>query len=503
MLFSSLEFLFGFLPIAYLIFRLALRTDIRIAEGAVVLGSLFFYAWWDWRNIWVIAVSICINYVLGNRILDAADRRHKRTWLIVGLTFNLLFLGWFKYAAWLSGLLQAENFRELTSVAEVASLPLGISFFTFQKIAFLVDCHNAPPRRRYNVIEYAFFVTFFPQLIAGPIVHHSDIIPQLWTLRRHVEGRHYVSRYVLPGMLLLTLGLFKKVVLADSFGDFANDSFGHVNEKVFGFLDAWSGALSYTFQIYFDFSGYSDMALGLASLFGVHLPPNFMSPYKSRSIIEFWRRWHMSLSRFLRDYLYFPLGGNRQGKFRRYLNLMVTMLLGGLWHGASLTFLFWGGLHGCYLILNHLWRRWMPIPLPPLLAFSLTFLAIVISWVPFRAANLADCFLMYKLMLGLDGIVLPWKYQFLTQGAFQPLAQWLGVRIDDVNHFAGLRQVAFFVAGALIAFRMPNSLELLHRPYRHRIFSSHLAPILLGVAFAFSLVILFTQENVTFLYFQF
>jgi alginate O-acetyltransferase complex protein AlgI len=312
----------------------------------------------------------------------------------------------FKYADFFietSNHLLATDFNVLNII-----LPLAISFFTFQQIAYLVDRYqDHDNQRRITFREYALFVVFFPQLIAGPIVHHSHVLPQF---RQPGFGRFSLDNFSI-GLTIFFFGLFKKVYIGDQFGEWASPAFDAVDGgEMLASRDAWYGALSYTFQLYFDFSGYSDMAIGLARLFGVVLPANFFSPYKADSIIEFWRRWHMTLSQFLRDYLYIPLGGSRKGTSRRYTNLMITMLIGGLWHGAGWTFVFWGALHGMYLCANHGWRaltsRWT-ISLPPLLAkplaVGLTFFAVVIAWVFFRAETFTGALLMLQSMFDLAG----------------------------------------------------------------------------------------------------
>jgi len=286
-------------------------------------------------------------------------------------------------------------------------LPLAISFFTFQQIAYLVDVHRGETQER-NFLNYCLFVVFFPQLIAGPIVHHREMLPQfardtLYRLR---------AEHLAVGFTIFAIGLFKKVVLADGIATVPNGVFDGVGNGIpVTFFEAWGGALAYSFQLYFDFSGYSDMAIGLARMFGIRLPLNFNSPFKATSIIDFWQRWHITLSRFLRAYLYIPLGGNRKGEFRRSLSLMVTMLLGGLWHGAGWTFVLWGGLHGVYLVINHGWRkihgRRKKSKLGAIIAWMITMLAMVFAWVPFRAESISGASTMLQAMLGINGISLP------------------------------------------------------------------------------------------------
>jgi D-alanyl-lipoteichoic acid acyltransferase DltB (MBOAT superfamily) len=324
------------------------------------------------------------------------------------IAVNLILLGYFKYAKFF-----VENLNHLAGttlpIGEVF-LPLGISFFTFTQIAFLVDTYQGKVKE-YNFVHYALFVTYFPHLIAGPVLHHREMMPQF--AKR--DAYHISWDNVAVGLTIFALGLFKKVIIADSLGDFATLIFDAVKAGGQPMLfEAWVGALAYTLQLYFDFSAYSDMAIGLSLMFNVRLPMNFNSPYKATSIIDFWRRWHITLARFLRDYLYIPLGGSRHGKARRYMNLMITMLLGGLWHGAGWTFVIWGALHGVYLMVNHGWRelkqrmdwgdggRWSNLA-----AGGLTFLAVVVGWVVFRADSLSSAITMLHGMVGMNGVSLP------------------------------------------------------------------------------------------------
>jgi len=413
MLFNSYEFLFLFLPLTLAGFFLVARLGHEMAIGWLVLASLFFYAWWKPVYLILILLSMGGNFLLGEFLSSARRRAHKhrgRLLLILGITLNLGVLAYFKYAGFL-----VDNFNLLTGGSvDIGNilLPLAISFFTFQQIAYLVDAHRGITQE-YSFSHYALFVTFFPQLIAGPIVHHREMLPQFMrteTLRPRIEN-------LTVGAAIFAIGLFKKTVLADSAAQYSTPVFQAASAgEVLTLFEAWGGALSYTMQLYFDFSGYSDMAIGAARLFGIRLPLNFHSPYKATSIVEFWRRWHMTLSRFLRDYVYIAMGGNRHGKARRYLNLMATMLLGGLWHGAGWTFVVWGGLHGLYLVVNHAWTRvrtrlWpkglLPRPLGKMLAWSITFLAVVVGWVFFRAEDFSGAIAMLTGMAGFNGIALP------------------------------------------------------------------------------------------------
>jgi D-alanyl-lipoteichoic acid acyltransferase DltB (MBOAT superfamily) len=413
MLFNSYEFLLAYFPLTLIVCFIITRQFGR--ERAIVwlvLASLFYYGWWEPSYVGLILASIAVNFATGRRIgtLDHTAARTRRVLLAAGISFNLVLLGSFKYANFFAD--TAASLTGTESALMPLVLPLAISFFTFQQIAFLSDAYHRITSD-YSFRHYALFVTFFPQLIAGPIVHHAEMMPQF---RRKNALRPQMRNLALGGSIF-AIGLFKKVVLADGVAPYASAAFAAAAGGArLTFFEAWGGALAYTFQIYFDFSGYSDMAIGSALMFGIRLPINFFSPYKATSIVEFWRRWHITLSRFLRDYLYIPLGGNRHGPGRRYANLMTTMILGGLWHGAGWTFVFWGALHGAYLVVNHGWRRICKHKgLNALagtiagraLAWLLTFVAVVIGWVFFRAESFAAAGTMLHAMAGLNGVSLP------------------------------------------------------------------------------------------------
>ena len=409
MLFNSNVFVFAFLPVTLIGFFLIGSQDWRRAAMAwLVLASMFFYGWFRWQYLLLFAVLVLFNYYYGIKLAHERRRgRASRVSLAAGLAVNLLVLAYFKYANffiantnWAFG----SHFSPLNII-----LPLGISFFTFQKIAYLVDAYRGEAEE-YSLLDFSLFVMYFPQLIAGPIVHHKEMIPQF---RRAAILRPSATDLA-TGLTLFTIGLVKKILIADTVVRWSDPVFAAAQAGGAPSLtEAWTGAIAFSFQIYFDFSGYTDMALGLALMIGIRLPLNFNSPYKATNIIDFWRRWHMTLSRFLRDYVYFPLGGNRRGKPRRYLNLMATMLLGGLWHGAAWTFVAWGGLHGLYLIVNHAWRalrRGGPEDAGVVEAWAsqiVTFLAVVVAWVFFRAEGFAAAFRMVNGMIGMNGITAP------------------------------------------------------------------------------------------------
>src|SRR6266704_5011370 len=398
MLFSSYTFLFQFLPATVLAFAAARRHSPRAGILVLVGASLFFYGAWQPVYLLLFAASVAVNFGLGLRMEDPLRRRSIGTF---GVALNLVVLCYFKYTSFIFDSLNMLTGAPLPFVNVI--LPLGISFFTFQQIAYLVDVMRGAKVER-DIVSYTLFVSFFPHLIAGPLVHHAEMIPQF---KRGRTGRSSVL--AARGLAIFAAGLFKKVVVADNLAQFVSPVFAHLDAGGGVTTEwAWLATLAYTLQIYFDFSGYSDMAIGLALLFGIRLPVNFRSPYQATSIIEFWRRWHITLSRFLRDYLYIPLGGNRLGEQRRYLNLLVTMLLGGLWHGAGWNFLLWGCLHGVSLCINHLWRGWCggkpeaPIigSIPKGFCWAVTFFGVVIAWVFFRAKTAAGA---WQMLLGLFG----------------------------------------------------------------------------------------------------
>jgi D-alanyl-lipoteichoic acid acyltransferase DltB (MBOAT superfamily) len=401
MLFNSAGFLFVFLPVTLLGFYLL--AD-RRRDGAIawlLAASLVFYGAWDPRFVALIVASVAANYLFGLGIERAGDPGTRRRRLVAGLVFNLGALGYFKYFNFFLDTLDALGAAAPAWPRVV--LPIGISFFTFQQIAFLVDTFRGQ-RGEASFARYALFVTLFPHLIAGPITHHREIIPQL--------GQPRSDRWsdFAAGLTLLAIGLFKKTAIADTVAGPASAVFGAAAAgQAPSLLESWMAVSCYTLQIYFDFSAYSDMAVGLGRMLGVEFPVNFASPYKARSIVDFWRRWHITLSRFLRDYLYIPLGGNRMGRARQRVNLMVTMTLGGLWHGANWTFVLWGVLHGLYLLVNHAWSRsavgrrvnglrWWPV-----CAWVLTLLGVMLAWVPFRAKDLATAVSVWRGMIGLNG----------------------------------------------------------------------------------------------------
>lgn len=427
MLFNSFVFIVLFLPITFAGYFLLQKIRAQFASVWLALASLFFYAYWNIIYLPVLLFSIGFNYIVSLYITPGTSRtlkeKSRKSLFFFGLIFNLSLLGFFKYSNFF-----IQNINELVGtqlhLLKIV-LPLGISFFTFQKIAYLVDCYKGKAHEK-NFLSYLLFVTFFPQLIAGPIVHHSEIMPQFG----ESEKRKLNYENIAKGLFLFFLGLGKKIVIADTFAKWANAGFdGHA---VLTFSDAWITSLSYTFQLYFDFSGYTDMAIGLALLFNIVLPQNFNSPYKALNIQDFWRRWHMTLSRFLRDYIYIPLGGNKFGEWNTYRNLFLVFLIGGLWHGASWMFVIWGALHGVATVVHRLWQK-LNIQMPKLLAWFVTFMFINITWVFFRAKDMSTAVSVIKSM-------------------FVPLA---GLKPT----MFGTKTLVVFVLTSLVVFGVKNSYE--------------------------------------------
>lgn len=435
MLFNSWVFIFAFLPLTLAGFYLLLHyKSFRLAAGWLCLCSLFFYGYWNPIYLLLLSSSIIGNYAVSRLIAHEKDRGSRGTAKIIlalGIIGNILVIAYFKYTDFLIGTINQLAGLDIAMMNIV--LPLAISFVTFQKIAFLVDCYRGLAREK-DFLNYLLFVTFFPQLIAGPIVHYREIMPQFM----QVAQSGINQRYIAMGMALFAIGLLKKCVFADLISVPANTVYDMAEQtQPLAAFDAWFGAVSYSYQIYFDFSGYSDMAIGLALLFGVHLPVNFFSPYQARNFIDFWRRWHITLSRFLRDYIYFPLGGARSGLIAQIQNIMITMFIGGLWHGASWNFVLWGVLHGGVIGFNHIIRRLLPsLTMPTIPAIAITFLVTTILWVFFRAESFAGAIHLLQTLSFLAPAV---SSTFLS---------------DKMN-------LAIFTLLTMIIFFVPSSMQLL------------------------------------------
>lgn len=402
----------------YLLIRYRLLLGSRVW---LVAGSLFFYGYWDLSYLPLLLGSIFFNFFVGSALGDDQNRLPRQLLLVIGIVGNIALLGYFKYTAFF--LENIDNLCDLSwNIPEIV-LPLGISFFTFTQIAFLVDAYRREVTE-YDFLRYMLFVTYFPHLLAGPILHHKEMMPQFFD-RWNLAIRW---RYIALGLFLFSLGLFKKVVIADTFEVWATAGFDASAQL--SILEAWMTSLSYTLQLYFDFSGYTDMAIGVSLLFNIKLPINFNSPYKALSIQDFWRRWHMTLSRFLRDYIYIPLGGNKVGKWHNYLNLFTVFLIGGIWHGASWMFVIWGALHGLAIAFHRMWRD-LGWKMWDWLGWFLTFQFVNFAWIFFRAEDFSQACQIVSAMMTLP---MQWSWQtphVETQG-WHIVALWLGIGLAVV-----------------------------------------------------------------------
>lgn len=486
MLFNSYIYIFLFLPISFVLYFYLINK--RLCDGAkafLIFASLFFYSFWNLCYLPLLLFSILFNFIIGKILSLQKEKLYtsKKTLLAFGIAVNLALLFYYKYVDFfLENVNNIFNFNiELLHLL----LPLAISFYTFQQIAYLVDSYKNETKE-YDFLNYTLFVTFFPQLIAGPIVHHKEMMPQFFTKWNMAANYKNITL----GLFIFSIGLFKKVVIADSFSIWATNGFD-IAQTLY-FIEAWATSLSYTFQLYFDFSGYTDMAIGSALLFNIKLPVNFNSPYKATSIKEFWRNWHITLSRFLKDYLYIPLGGNRSGHLRTYINLLITFYLAGVWHGASWMFIIWGMLHGFALIIHRVWERFN-IKLHFLFAWLLTFMFVNFSWIFFRANNLEDAFKVIKGMLGLNGVLLP-KALYTKLESFHLESLHTGGFLVAIE--GGLETIFWLFTAFIITLFLPNSNELQKR-FHPNIFFGFLYVFLTTIA------LLKINSYSEFLYFRF
>lgn len=441
MIFSSYSFIFVFLPITvFLYYMVGKFNNFFLQKMILLIASLVFYSWTNVRYALLIISSILVNYFIAKQIKKDRSCRINKTFFVIGILFNILLLFYFKYVDFF---IDTVNSLLRTNIGLLGVvLPIGISFFTFQQISFLVSVYkNKQPIG--NIIDYSLFVSFFPQLIAGPIVTYDEMMPQFENKDNHSFNYHNFSL----GIYIFTIGLFKKIVLADSLALIATNGFD--NYDTICLIPAWITSIAYTFQIFFDFSGYSDMAIGLGHMFNISLSLNFDQPYKSKSIQEFWRRWHITLGRTLTTYVYYPLGGNRKGDIRTYINLLVVFFISGLWHGASWTFVVWGLLHGMASVLERVFKKQI-VRIPKVIRVLFTFVFLNFTWVLFNAKGWTQAIGLYKGMLGFNGIGNPQSIISLgTDGiAFVPSIITIGIML-----------ITFIVSVVLIV-RMPNTKKL-------------------------------------------
>ncbi len=460
MLFSSPEFIFAFLPVTLIVyFLLSSSQKVEASRLWLLVASLFFYGWWNQDNLILIGLSMIFNFTFGNLII-----RHRKKWLLtVGVSANLAVLFYYKYANFFltnfNGLF--EGHYALLNVV----LPLGVSFFTFTQIAYLVDSSQGKVGN-YKFSHYCLFVTFFPHLIAGPIVHHTQLMPQFSDQKNAFLNFPNLAR----GFFIFNLGLAKKIIIADTLSTIVAKGYG--DTAALTTVQAWVTSLAYSTQLYFDFSGYSDMAIGLGLLFNIDFPLNFNSPYKSKNIQEFWRRWHITLSQFLRDYIYIPLGGNRKGEWGTASNLMITFILGGIWHGAGWTFIFWGFLHGAALVIHRQFTR-LNLRMADWLGVVLTFLYVNVTWVFFRAPSWRSAIDLLRAMVG------------------------KGVQTSDVSLVSDYYMAPIWIAAGILLFtKNTNELGAEFKPDYRR-----LATLIIVVML--NLLFLNSATNQEFLYFDF
>lgn len=470
MLFNSYEFILLYLPITLILYyQLAKRISNSAAKNFLIFASLCFYSYWDINNLPILLTSILVNYLFGHLL----SQHRSKTILTSGIAFNLLFLGYFKYTDFV-----LQNLNALAGTGfelQDIVLPLGVSFFTFTQTAYLVDVYRGETKE-YTKSDYLLFVTIFPHLIAGPILYHKDMIPQ-FSVADNYKLNYKNLAY---GIVWFTIGLFKKVVIADKLALWANQVFNNTSNLTM--LDAWGGSLAYSLQLYFDFSGYSEMAIGLGLLFNYNLPLNFNLPYRATSIIDFWRRWHMTLSAFLKNYLYIPLGGNRCNSHMR--NILITMFLGGLWHGAGWTFIFWGVLHGIFICINHLWRK-TKIQLPKFLCWLITFNSVNIAWIFFRANSFENAMNVVKALFDVNRLVLPYS---------RGLGKFFDVFANGMETYFSFRELGIIVLSLVLA-------TIVVKKEKVESINSYAAAVGFSIIFLFT--VLSMGQVTEFLYFQF
>jgi D-alanyl-lipoteichoic acid acyltransferase DltB (MBOAT superfamily) len=479
-IFNSFEFIFVFLPIVLALYYLIGRIHIPFAKAWLLVASLFFYAYWNPAYLPLVLISMVINYVIGSFLGRDVKPNLRKPILIVGIVFNVGLLSYYKYFDFF--IKNVNGLFETNLPLLQILLPLAISFYTFTQIAYLIDSYRLETKE-YSFLNYGLFVSFFPHLIAGPIVHHKQLAPQFNEKETYYVNYSNISK----GLMIFAIGLFKKVGIADMFAEWANT--GYSNVEALTFVDSWITTFSYTLQLYFDFSGYSDMAIGLALLFNVVMPINFNSPYKALDIQDFWRRWHITLSNFLTTYLYIPLGGNRKGSARTYINIFIIFLVSGVWHGAGWTFIVWGVMHGLASVICRWWKR-AGYHMHKVLAWTTTFLFVHLAWVFFRAVSFGEAITVLKAMFGFSGVYLP----VATRELFPGISAERFITMPFADSISMLL-ISVFV-GLLLVWFAKNSMEIMEQRKRN---------VTMAIFVALLLFYSVTQlQNVSeFLYFNF
>ena len=447
MLFNSYEFIFLFLPITLILyFTLNRFGKYKLAKGWLVIASLYFYSYFHKSYLILIMSSIGVNYLVGNRLSDSKNIIERKIFLILGVLFNVIGLGYFKYYDFFVSNVNVV-FKTNLPLLHIL-LPLGISFFTFQQLSFIVDSYYKK-HLKYDFLSYCLFVTFFPQLIAGPIVLPTEMLPQFESEENKKINWENMNR----GLYIFSIGLAKKVIIADTIANFANAGFDMM--ETLNIVEAWLTSVSYTLQLYFDFSGYCDMAMGIALMFNIVLPINFNSPYKSTNIQEFWKKWHMTLGRFLTNYLYIPLGGNRKGELKTLRNLFIVFLVSGIWHGAGWNFIIWGMLHGICILIHRIWKN-SGRKINKFVGWFITMNLVNIFWVFFRATNLHDAM---KVIKGMFNLIEGFKLLFNPLSVLKLSTNILEIVKGNTNGIGTIEGIIVFpIALFSIAF-IQNSYE--------------------------------------------
>lgn len=454
MLFNSYVFVLVFLPICLIGYFTLNHFQYKETAKCFLLGmSLWFYGFFNVRYLLIIIVSIVFNYIFSTMLEHLNKQNRRKAVLLLGLLFNLGLLFYFKYFDFF---LDNLNFIFKSEFAlRNIVLPLGISFFTFQQISYIIDFYRGGVPH-YRFLDYALFVSFFPQLIAGPIVTHEELVPQL----RDESRKCFDWENFVRGVYIFTLGLAKKVLLADTFGNAVNIGFSDVAG-----LDTTNAVivmLAYTIQIYFDFSGYCDMAVGAAKMLNIELPVNFDSPYKAFTVAEFWKRWHITLTRFFTKYVYIPLGGNRKGQARTYLHVMIVFCVSGLWHGANWTFIMWGACHGLFVVINRAFKGYFE-KLHPALNWLITFSFLNVTWVVFRADTIRDAVRLLNRIVQLKfGVIDPDIIECFNLPEFRFLLNQV-IKLPILKYYPGILLLAFFVVSLLIILGSENAYERMER----------------------------------------
>ena len=482
MLFNSYEFIFIFLPITLILyFWLNRYNKNRLAKAWLVIASLYFYSYFHKSYLILITISILVNYFIGQKLSsNKYNVIQRKILLTIGVVFNLGGLGYFKYYDFFIGNINSllgTNFTLLHIL-----LPLGISFFTFQQLSFIVDSYKRYDLT-YDFLDYCLFVTFFPQLIAGPIVLPTEMLPQF----EAEENKKINWENMNKGLYIFSIGLAKKVIIADTIANFANAGFDMMDKL--NFIEAWLTSISYTLQLYFDFSGYCDMAIGIGLMFNIILPANFNSPYKSTNIQEFWKRWHMTLGRFMTNYLYIPLGGNRKGEVKTLRNLFIVFLASGIWHGAGWNFIIWGMLHGICIVIHRIWKN-SGRKLNKLVGWFITINLVNIFWVFFRAQTLNEAMKVIKEMFDVNNLI------YILENLRKIMDITLNYRQYSSGILGAKIQFIIIIVGIFISFLFKNSKEILEN-YQENIRKD----IIISILIILSISLLDINSN--FLYFNF